>query len=143
MSAAPATERKMTRLKQQFTQEIAPALMQRFGYSSPMAVPRLGKIVKDHERGQQEKARLADLAEIARGVADAPVELGGQRLDMPLLPRLAGDGVGAAVDRDRDLGHRAFETRLGEDQPSSISLRRPMAESSRPDRASAILRSAA
>jgi large subunit ribosomal protein L5 len=34
----------MARLKEQYTKEIAPALMKQFGYKSPMEVPRLTKI---------------------------------------------------------------------------------------------------
>ena len=35
----------MTRLKKLYTEEVAPALMSKFGYSSPMQIPRLDKIV--------------------------------------------------------------------------------------------------
>ncbi len=35
----------MTRLAERFEQQVAPALVQRFGYGTPMAVPRLKKIV--------------------------------------------------------------------------------------------------
>ena len=35
----------MARLKEQYTKEIAPALMKQFGYKSPMEVPRITKIV--------------------------------------------------------------------------------------------------
>jgi len=35
----------MNRLADKFKEEVAPALMQQFGYSTPMAVPRLSKIV--------------------------------------------------------------------------------------------------
>ena len=35
----------MPRLKDKYTEEVAPALMKKFSYSSPMQVPRLDKIV--------------------------------------------------------------------------------------------------
>ena len=35
----------MERLAQKFTEEVAPTLMKQFGYSSPMAVPRVAKVV--------------------------------------------------------------------------------------------------
>ncbi len=35
----------MTRLKEMYLNEVAPALMQKFGYKSPMQIPRLDKIV--------------------------------------------------------------------------------------------------
>ena len=35
----------MPRLKTKYQQEIAPALMQKIGYKSPMQIPRLEKIV--------------------------------------------------------------------------------------------------
>jgi len=35
----------MNRLSQKFQEDVAPALMQQFGYTTPMAVPRLSKVV--------------------------------------------------------------------------------------------------
>ena len=35
----------MNRLAEKFKEEVAPSLMQQFGYSTPMAVPRLSKVV--------------------------------------------------------------------------------------------------
>lgn len=35
----------MVRLAQKFTEEVAPTLMKQFGYSSPMAVPKVAKVV--------------------------------------------------------------------------------------------------
>jgi large subunit ribosomal protein L5 len=35
----------MNRLAERFKDEVAPSLMQQFGYSTPMAVPRLSKVV--------------------------------------------------------------------------------------------------
>ena len=35
----------MSRLHDKYTAEIAPALMQKFGYKSPMQIPKLEKVV--------------------------------------------------------------------------------------------------
>jgi large subunit ribosomal protein L5 len=35
----------MTRMQEKYTKEVAPALMQKFGYKSPMQIPKLEKIV--------------------------------------------------------------------------------------------------
>ncbi|MEY8230373.1 50S ribosomal protein L5 [Oscillospiraceae bacterium 50-16] len=40
-----AEEKKVPNLKAKYQQEVAPALMQKFGYKSPMQIPRLEKIV--------------------------------------------------------------------------------------------------
>lgn len=40
-----AEEKKMPNLKEKYRSEVAPALMQKFGYKSPMQVPRIEKIV--------------------------------------------------------------------------------------------------
>lgn len=40
-----AGEREMARLKDKYQSEVVPALMKEFGYSNPMQVPRLEKIV--------------------------------------------------------------------------------------------------
>ncbi len=51
------------RLKERYEREVAPALVQRFGYSSPMAVPRLVKIVVNMGVGQAtQDAKLLDEA---------------------------------------------------------------------------------
>ena len=40
-----ADEKKVPNLKAKYTAEVAPALMQKFGYKSTMQIPRLEKIV--------------------------------------------------------------------------------------------------
>jgi large subunit ribosomal protein L5 len=60
----------MARLKDQYTEEIAPALKERFGIENPMRVPRLEKIVVNMgvgEASQNSRAldgAMADLAKI-------------------------------------------------------------------------------
>ena len=53
----------MTRLAEKFQGEIAPALAQRFGYGTPMAVPRIKKIVLNMGVGEASAdAKLLDQA---------------------------------------------------------------------------------
>ena len=40
-----AEEKKVPNLKAKYQQEVAPALMQKFGYKSTMQIPKLDKIV--------------------------------------------------------------------------------------------------
>lgn len=42
---SPAPKRKLARLEQKYRDEIAPALMKKFGYKNVMQIPRLEKIV--------------------------------------------------------------------------------------------------
>ena len=42
----------MTRLKAKYIEEVAPALMKKFGYKSPMQIPRLEKIVVNVGAGE-------------------------------------------------------------------------------------------
>jgi len=61
----------MARLKEQYTKEIAPALIKQFGYKSSMEVPRIQKIVLNMGIGEavadtkKANAALKDLAAIA------------------------------------------------------------------------------
>ncbi len=49
------------RLKEQYFKNVAPALRQQFGYSSPMAIPRLAKITVNIGLGEAtQNARLMD-----------------------------------------------------------------------------------
>ena len=45
----------MARLKELYTAEIAPALMKKFGYKSPMQIPKLDKIVVNVGTGGEER----------------------------------------------------------------------------------------
>lgn len=64
------------RLKERYLTEIAPALMQRFGYSNMMAVPRLSKIVVSMGVGaatQDSKALDAAIKDLATITGQRPV----------------------------------------------------------------------
>jgi len=53
----------MARLQEQYKTEVAPALRQRFGYTSPMAVPRVAKVVINMGVGDAiQDAKLLDQA---------------------------------------------------------------------------------
>lgn len=60
----------MSRLQEKYTKEIAPALMTKFGYKSPMQIPKLDKIVVNIGLGDAKdnpkviEAACADLAAI-------------------------------------------------------------------------------
>lgn len=57
ISAAPEPklESYVPRLKAKYREEIAPAMMKKFGYTSPMAIPRLVKMVVNMGVGQAAK----------------------------------------------------------------------------------------
>ncbi len=64
------------RLKEHYTKNVAPALKQQFGYSSPMAVPRLAKITVNIGLGEAtQNARLMDGAvqELAQITGQRPI----------------------------------------------------------------------
>lgn len=62
-TTAKEIETKMARLAERFQGEVAPALTQRFGYGTPMAVPRVTKVVLNMGVGDAVgDARLLDQA---------------------------------------------------------------------------------
>jgi len=64
----------MPRLKTKYQQEIAPALMQKFGYKSPMQIPRLEKIVVNVGCGE-----ARDNAKVLEAVVRDLTAITGQR----------------------------------------------------------------
>lgn len=59
----------MARLKDKYTNEVAPALMKKFGYSSPMQIPKLDKIIVNVGCGEaKENSKVLDavVADIAK-----------------------------------------------------------------------------
>ncbi len=60
----------MTRMKEMYVREVAPALMKKFGYKSPMQVPKMDKIVVNVACGEARdnpkvlEAVMTDLAKI-------------------------------------------------------------------------------
>jgi large subunit ribosomal protein L5 len=95
----------MNRLSEKFKDEVAPALMQQFGYSTPMAVPRLSKVVINMGVGDAiSDAKLLDQA------ADELSTIAGQKPSItrarksianfklaPAWPSAAGSPCGAAA----------------------------------------------
>ncbi len=66
----------MSRLKEKYHQEVVPALVEKFQYSTPMAVPRLKKIVVNIGLGEAiQNVRLLDMAarELALITGQRPV----------------------------------------------------------------------
>ena len=49
---------EMAQLKEQYKNEIAPALMKKFGYKSVMQIPKLDKVVINVGAGEAREARL-------------------------------------------------------------------------------------
>ena len=66
----------MARLKEKYTSEVAPALMKKFEYSSPMQIPRLEKIVVNvgcGEAKENAKALEAVVADLTAITGQKPV----------------------------------------------------------------------
>ena len=66
----------MARLKEKYTNEVAPALMKKFEYSSPMQIPRLEKIVVNvgcGEAKENAKALEAVVADLTAITGQKPV----------------------------------------------------------------------
>ena len=54
----------MARLKEKYVNEVAPALMSKFGYKSVMQIPKLDKVVINVGCGDAKDAILGDIAQI-------------------------------------------------------------------------------
>ena len=66
----------MSRLCEKYKAEVAPALMQKFGYKSPMQIPKIDKIVVKVGCGDaKENAKVIDnvIAEIGQITGQKPV----------------------------------------------------------------------
>jgi len=66
----------MSRLSEKYKAEVAPALMQKFGYKSPMQIPKIDKIVVNVGCGDaKENAKVIDnvIAEIGQITGQKPV----------------------------------------------------------------------
>src|SRR4051794_15808114 len=69
-------------------------------------VGRLGELVGDGDAGEEQEARLAELAELLRESGDLVVEIFRKAADALLLPVVARDLVAPSVDGDGDLRHQ-------------------------------------
>jgi large subunit ribosomal protein L5 len=66
----------MNRLKERYTKEVVPALRKQFGYTNPMAVPKVAKVVINMGLGEAtQNAKLVDAGadELARITGQKPV----------------------------------------------------------------------
>ncbi len=69
----------MNRLQEKYRSEVVPALMKRFGYTNPMAVPKVAKVVVNIGMGEaSQNVKLLDVAAIELG------QIAGQR---PVITR--------------------------------------------------------
>ncbi len=63
---AEATTKYVPRLKKKYEEEVAPKLMERFGYKSPMQIPKIKKIVVNMGVGEA----VQDIKQLDRAVED-------------------------------------------------------------------------
>lgn len=87
------------RLKERYKQEVAPALRQEFGYSSPMAVPTLQKVVLNVGLGEAKtnpRALDAAVSDLATITGQKPVVTKAKRSIAQFKIR-DGDAIGAMV----------------------------------------------
>jgi large subunit ribosomal protein L5 len=104
-------EKKTARLKDKFSKEIAPALMKEFGFTNPMAVPRLHKIVVNMGLGEAtQNAKIIDPAanELAQVAGQKPVITRAKKSIAAFKVR-AGMPIGAMVTLRGDRMYEFFD----------------------------------
>ena len=104
-------EKKTARLKDKFSKEIAPALMKEFGFTNPMAVPRLHKIVVNMGLGEAtQNAKVIDPAanELAQVAGQKPVITRAKKSIAAFKVR-AGMPIGAMVTLRGDRMYEFFD----------------------------------
>ena len=104
-------EKKTARLKDKFSKEIAPALMKEFGFSNPMAVPRLHKIVVNMGLGEAtQNAKIIDPAanELGQVAGQKPVITRAKKSIAAFKVR-AGMPIGAMVTLRGDRMYEFFD----------------------------------
>jgi large subunit ribosomal protein L5 len=104
-------EKKIARLKDRFSKEIAPALMKEFNLENPMAVPRLHKIVVNMGLGEAtQNAKVIDPAanELAQVAGQKPVITKAKKSIAAFKVR-AGMPIGAMVTLRGDRMYEFFD----------------------------------
>ncbi len=91
-------ERYIPRLRKKYEEEVAPKLMERFGYKSPMEIPRIKKIVVNMGVGEA----VQDIKQLDRAVEDLMV-ITGQR---PEIRRAKKAEAGFKLRRGLPVGAR-------------------------------------
>ena len=89
----------MSRLKEKYVNEVAPALMKKFGYKNPMQVPKIDKIVVNVGAGEaRENAKILDavVSDLAQITGQKPVITKAQKSVANFKVR-AGMPIGAKV----------------------------------------------
>ena len=92
------SERYVPRLRKKYEEEVAPKLMERFGYKSPMQVPRIKKIVVNMGVGEA----VQDIKQLDRAVEDL-MAITGQR---PEIRRAKKAEAGFKLRRGLPVGAR-------------------------------------
>ncbi|WP_029520175.1 50S ribosomal protein L5 [Persephonella sp. KM09-Lau-8] len=91
-------ERYIPRLRKKYEEEVAPKLMERFGYKSPMEIPRIKKIVVNMGVGEA----VQDIKQLDRAVEDL-MAITGQR---PEIRRAKKAEAGFKLRRGLPVGAR-------------------------------------
>jgi large subunit ribosomal protein L5 len=92
------------RLRQRYQEEVAPALMREFGYSNPMQVPRVSKVIVNIGMGealQNSKALDAAVGDIATITGQKPIVTRAKRSIAQFRLR-AGNPIGIKVTLRRE-----------------------------------------
>jgi len=91
-------ERYIPRLRKKYEEEVAPKLMERFGYKSPMQIPKIKKIVVNMGVGEA----VQDIKQLDRAVEDL-MAITGQR---PEIRRAKKSEAGFKLRKGLPVGAR-------------------------------------
>ncbi len=95
---AEATTKYIPRLRKKYEEEVAPKLMERFGYKSPMQIPRIKKIVVNMGVGEA----VQDIKQLDKAVEDLTL-ITGQR---PEIRRAKKSEAGFKLRKGLPVGAR-------------------------------------
>jgi large subunit ribosomal protein L5 len=104
-----------TQIEQKYTEEVMPSLMKRFGYTSPMAVPKISKIVVNMGMGEAVgDAKVLDRAveELAAITGQKPV-ITRARKSIAGFKLRAGMPIGCMVTLRKQQMYEFFERLVG------------------------------
>lgn len=104
-----------TQIEQKYKEDVVPSLIKRFGYSSPMAVPKIAKIVVNMGMGEAvNDAKVLDRAveELAAITGQKPVITRARKSIAGFKPR-AGMPIGCMVTLRKQQMYEFFERLVG------------------------------
>ena len=107
--------RQMSRLKERYEKEVAPALKKEFGYSNVMAIPKIEKVVVNMGLGEAtQNAKIVDTGadELARITGQKPVDDPREEVDRAVQ--------GPQGHADRRDGHAARRADVGVPRPADL-----------------------